>query len=53
MFNLFKVKSFVIKADEILAFGHSGELMFAIASGNEQERQGFKKRIGCLAVYMC
>lgn len=52
MFNLLKVKSFVIKADEIVAFGHNEESMFAIAYGSEQEMQALRKEFYAL-LFIC
>jgi hypothetical protein len=48
IFNLLKVKSFVIKADEILALGQDQETIVAILIGNEQERLALKKELDAL-----
>ncbi|WP_310378129.1 hypothetical protein [Flavobacterium sp.] len=50
MFNLLKVKSFVIKADEIVAFGQDQETIIAIGHGNESERQALRKELYALLI---
>lgn len=52
IFNLLKVKSFVIKADEIVAFGHNQESILAIEYGSEQEMQALKKELDAL-LFIC
>ena len=48
IFNVMKVKSFAIKAGEIVAFGHHHETIVAIQAGNEQEMQALKKELDAL-----
>lgn len=48
MFNLLKVKSFVIKAAEIVALDQYQDTIVAIHIGNEQETQAFKKELDAL-----
>lgn len=50
MFNLLKVKAFVIKAAEIVALDQNQDLIVAIHIGNEQETQAFKKELDALLV---
>jgi hypothetical protein len=52
MFNLLRVKSFIIKADELLAIGHHQETIIAIALGNELERQAVRKELYAL-LFIC
>lgn len=52
IFNIMKVKSFDIKADEILAVGHNQETIVAIAQGNELERQALRKELYAL-LFIC
>lgn len=48
MFNLLKVKSFIIKAAEIVALDQNQNTLVAIHVGNEQETQAFKKELEAL-----
>lgn len=52
MFNLLKVESFVIKAEEILGFGQDQETIVAIAQGNELERKALRKELVAL-LFIC
>ncbi len=48
IFNLLKVKLFVIKAAEIVALNQNQDTLVAIHVGNEQETQAFKKELEAL-----
>lgn len=48
MFHLSDVKSFVIKADEIVAVGHNQETIVAIFLSNLQESQALRKELEAL-----
>jgi hypothetical protein len=52
IFNLLKVNSFVIKENEIKAFGQNKKPIVAIFIGNNQNRNALKKELDALR-YIC
>jgi hypothetical protein len=50
MFNLLRVKSFIIKAAEIVGLDQKQDSLVAIHVGNEQETLAFKKELEALLV---
>ena len=48
IFNLMKVKSFVIKSDEIVALGYDQKSILSINYGSKQEMQALKKELDAL-----
>ena len=48
IFNLLKVKSFVIKSDEIVALGYDQKLILSIKYGSNQEMPALKKELDAL-----
>ena len=48
MFNLLKIKSFVIKSDEIVALGYNQKTILSIFYGRNKEMQALKKELDAL-----